>query len=156
MFQFLNIHPKYIKNIPLKEGLQQTDWMLFLWQSIRKKTRTLIRPKSGEQAKDYLLCSFCLAFFVIDTPNRANFSESRSTKQTKRPCYNALWKITHFEKNFQRASNLEPIQRTFKKWWSNFAWLLLFFFSQRQLLILKTNQSLPLLNVLSRILFIVR
>ena len=28
-------------------------------------TRTLIRPKSGEPARDYLLCSFCLAFFKM-------------------------------------------------------------------------------------------
>ena len=30
-------------------------------------------------------------------------------------CYNALWKITHFEKFFQSALNLGPSQRTLKK-----------------------------------------
>ena len=30
-------------------------------------------------------------------------------------CYNALWKITHFEQFFQSALNLEPSQRTLKK-----------------------------------------
>ena len=39
---------------------------------------------------------------------------------------------------------------------SNFAWLPLFFFFQKQLLILKMNQSLQMLNVLFKILLIVR
>ena len=59
MFQFLNIHPKYIKNIPLKEGLQQTDWMLFLWQSIRKKQEHSLDQKVESKPK-----TTCCAVFV--------------------------------------------------------------------------------------------
>ena len=37
------------------------------------------------------------------------------------PCYNALWKIMHFDKIFQSALKLGPSQRTLKKKWVFFS-----------------------------------
>ena len=51
-----------------------------------------------------------IKYFIISWTRRLCLDPPKSPH--RRFCYNALWKITHFEKCFQSALNLGPSQRT--------------------------------------------